>query len=98
MALIKIRGRKEPITVDNARGRQIKTLRFGDAAGNGKADPHDDLDLGDEWAGMLGQVEWIQLELAPQPKKFKVIRVVGDDTKVYQVPVDYKLKEGEELA
>lgn len=98
MSLIKIRGRKELIEVDHERGRKIKTLRFGDANGSGKADPKDDLDLGDEWAGTVGMVEWVELGKAKTPTKFKVIRRVGVDGTVFQVPIDYKLKDGEELA
>ncbi len=89
--------RKELITVDDARGRQIKLLRFGDVNGRGKVDPKTELDLGDEWAGTVGMIEYIELGKAKVPVKFKVMQdrnVVG---KVFQVPLDYKLKEGQEF-
>lgn len=89
--------RKELITVDDIRGRKIKTLRFGDFHGNGKGDPKDDLDLGDEWAGSLGMVEWVELGKAPTPKEFRVINRAGAGNMAFRVPLDYKLKEGEEF-
>ena len=98
MATIKIRGRREPITVDDTRARKIKVLRFGDVNGKGKADPHEDLDLGDEWAGTIGMVEWVELGKAKEIPKFKVIRRLDTPDRVFQVPVNYQLKAGEELA
>lgn len=58
--LISVRGRKEPIEVEEERGRKIKTLRFGDLNGNGKADLDTDIDLGDEWSGQLGRITAIE--------------------------------------
>ena len=96
MAIIKIRGRKEVIEVDNARGRQVKLLRFGDVNGKGKADPHDDLDLGDAWAGTIGQVEWVEIGKDAKPVGFRLIQKQGNGT-VYQVPKNYQLQAGEEF-
>ncbi len=98
MGIIKIRGRKDVIEVDTIRARKIKTLRFGDVNGKGKADPKDDLDLGDIWAGTIGMVEWVELGKQEKPVTFKVIRRAGIPDRVFQVPKDYQLKEGEELA
>lgn len=61
MAIITIRGRREPITIENDRARKIKLLRFGDLAGNGKADPGEMIDLGDEWAGEIGKISSIEI-------------------------------------
>lgn len=104
MARVKIRGRKDAIEIEDSRARQIKVLRFGKPDGTGKADPHDDLDLGDDWAGMLGQVDWIELDRKTVPKKTKVIRYQKDMGGMYgmqwvarEVPLDYILQEGESL-
>lgn len=96
MAKIKIRGRKEAITIEDDRARQIKVLRFGNSDGIGKADPHDDLDLGDEWAGMLGQVDWIELDRKPEVMKTKAVEI-KETRMVKIVPLDYTLQENEEL-
>lgn len=96
MALVKIKNRREPIEVSLERGRKIKKLRFGDLDGHGKLDPFDDLDLGDEWAGSIGQIEWIDLGKTTQKKEYKVISKVGEST-LFQVPLDYKLQDGEEF-
>lgn len=61
MALVYIRRKKEPIEIDNDRARKIKLLRFGDINGNGKADPSELVDLGDEWAGELGQIAAVEI-------------------------------------
>ena len=98
MAIIKIRGRKETITVDNMRGRKIKIARFGDIDGRGKMDPKTDLDLGDDWAGTIGQIEWVEIGKDAKKKEFKVIRRLDTKDRVFMVPIDYVLKSGEELA
>lgn len=98
MALIKIRGRKDPIEIDREKGIKIKTLRFGDVNGRGKADSKDDLVIGDEWAGTVGLVEWVELGKKAEPAKFRLIRVPGENSKVFKVPKDYQLKDGEEFA
>lgn len=96
MARIKIRGRKEPIEVDNARARSVKALIFGNTDGTGKADPHEYLDLGDAWAGMVGQVDWIELDRVIQPSKTKAVQIDATRT-VKMVPLDYTLQAGESL-
>jgi hypothetical protein len=96
MARVKIRGRKDAIEIEDSRARQIKVLRFGRPDGTGKADPHDDLDLGDDWAGMLGQVDWIELDRVVKPSQTKAVQVNATRT-VKIVPIDYTLQEGESL-
>lgn len=59
MALIKIRGRADPIVIDNERAKKLKARKFGD--GVAKADPHDLVDLGD-WAGEYGRITEIELD------------------------------------
>lgn len=58
--LITIRRRKDPVEVDEERGRKIKVLRFGDVNGNNKAEPDMDIDLGDDWSGKLDQIVSIE--------------------------------------
>lgn len=63
MALIYIKRKREPIEVSNDRARKIKQLRFGDpdGSGNNKAEPTEMIDLGDEWAGELGQIVSVEM-------------------------------------
>lgn len=62
MAFIKVKGRREPIEISNERARKIKALRFGDGISeSSKSDPTEMIDLGDEWAGELGQIVAIEL-------------------------------------
>lgn len=99
MPIIKIRGRREPIEVDYDRANKIKTLRFGGINGLGKADPKDDLVIGEEWAGTIGLVEWVELGKSVQKPQYKFIRFEGQkDNVVHQVPINYQLKEGEQFA
>lgn len=67
---IYIRGRKEPVIIeDNDRARRIKRLRFGDpTTGEGKADPSELLDLGDEWAGEIGKISGVEIK-KEEPKR-----------------------------
>lgn len=95
MAKIKIIGRREPIEIDNEKARAIKRMRFGDLDGNGKVDPKEDIDLGDEWAGKIGQIDWIELDKSVKPAKVKFIHRPDQPRVAIMVPIDYQLKEGE---
>lgn len=97
MALIKIRMRKELITVDNVRGKKVKLLRFGDVNGKGKADPQTELDLGDEWCGTVGMVEWVEIGKEAKPAGFRIMRKASVSDRVFQVPLNYTLQAGEEF-
>ena len=70
MAFIKIRGRREPVEIDNERARQVKARKFGTDTIE-KADPREDLDLGDVWSGEYGQVIGIELTPVKKPQKSK---------------------------
>ena len=61
MALIFIKKRREPIEIEYTRAKKIKDLRFGDINGNGKGAPLETVNLGDEWAGELGQISAVEL-------------------------------------
>jgi len=66
MATIKIRGRSDPLTIDDATARKIKDRKFGDH-GQPKAEPHELVDLG-EWSGEYGRITEIEMtkkDLAP---------------------------------
>ena len=71
MAFIYIRKRREPIEVENERARKIKLLRFGNQDGEGKADPSDLIDLGDDWAGEIGQISSVEITKT-RPQEVKV--------------------------
>ncbi len=97
MALIKIKGRKDALTIPDDVARKIKQRKFGDESrGVEKALSNDLVDLGDEWSGEYGQIVSIELERKISPKTWKMINKKGDRT-AYQVPLDYELKEGEEF-
>ena len=70
MALIYIKKRREPIEVDNERARKIKLLRFGNVDGVGKVDPSELIDLGDDWAGEIGQISAVEIK-KEQPREVK---------------------------
>lgn len=64
--VISVRGRKEPISLDDERGKAIKILRFGTIDNMGRrlkepADPKDDIDLG-SWVGEIGMIRSIEHE------------------------------------
>ena len=59
MGKIKIRGRLEPIEIENSRAQQIKDRKFGNN-GAEKADPQDLVDLG-EWSGEYSRIVEIEL-------------------------------------
>ena len=59
MARIKIRGRLEPIEMDNARAQKVKNRKFG-LNGEQKAEAIDTVDLGD-WAGEYGRIVEIEM-------------------------------------
>jgi hypothetical protein len=59
MATIKIRGRKEVITLDDDRAKKLKNRKFG-LNQTAKADPQDLVDLG-VWAGEYGRI--IEIEI-----------------------------------
>lgn len=60
MALIKIRGRLEPIAMDDARAKKIKERKFGVEGRVEKALPTELVDLGD-WSGEYGRIVEIEL-------------------------------------
>ena len=76
MAIIEIRGRREKLTIDNARALKIKTLRFGDINGNGMADSKDGIEIG-EWTGELGKIISIEIE---KPRVYKQEEVWQEPT------------------
>lgn len=84
--LVTIRRRKEPVEVDEERGRKIKLLRFGDVDGNGKAEPDTDIDLGDEWSGKLDQIVSIEF-----------VKVSENNGAAYNPEEDWKKHEAELL-
>jgi len=59
MAKIKIRGRFDPIEIDNARAQKVKDRKFGNN-GVEKAEATDVVDLGD-WAGEYGRIVEIEM-------------------------------------
>lgn len=59
MATIKIRGRLEPITIENDRAYKVKQRKFG-LDGVEKAEPTDVVDLGD-WAGEYSRIVEIEM-------------------------------------
>lgn len=96
MARIKIIGRREPIEIDGTEARKIKKLRFGDIDGIGKLDPNHDIDLGDAWAGKIGQIDWIELDRTVQPTKTRWVTVL-ETKRAKMVSMDYTLQAGEEF-
>lgn len=96
MAKIKIIGRREVIEVDGTKARQIKILRFGDSHGVGKVDPMTDIDLGDSWAGKIGQIDWIELDRKPQERTERPVEIKATRT-VKMMPLNYELQPGEEF-
>lgn len=58
---IYIKRKKDPIEVTEDRARKIKLLRFGND-GENKADPEELIDLGDEWAGKLGEITAVEIK------------------------------------
>lgn len=62
MARIKIRGRREELTLDNERALKLKRRKFG-LDNVEKAKPNDGVDLG-IWAGEYGQIVSIEIETA----------------------------------
>lgn len=72
MAIIKIRGRKDPIEVSNERGNKLKHQKFG-FNGIGRAEPNTPVDLGDIWCGLMSQIESIEIERenkSAEPQKY----------------------------
>jgi len=59
MATIKIRGRLEPIIVDDAIAKKVKARKFGD--GVAQAQPNELVDLG-EWSGEYGRIVEIEFQ------------------------------------
>lgn len=95
MAKIIIKGRKEPIELDNETAKKVKHRWCGDVStGAGKADPTDIVDLGD-WAGEYGSIRSIELDRYVPPPKTKPVQLANRSVKM--VPLDYKLQEGEEF-
>lgn len=96
MALISIKGRKDPIEVPNDIARKVKRRWLGVfETGEGKAEKTDVLDLGD-WAGEYGQIKSVELDKFQSKPKSKA--VFSEETKsVKFVPVDYQLQAGEKL-
>lgn len=59
LAKITIRGRKDPLYIDRGRAQKLKDLKFG-YNNTEKADPSDDVDLG-EWSGEMRRI--IEIEM-----------------------------------
>lgn len=93
MALIYIKRRKEPIEIDNDRARRIKAMRFGDLNGNGKLDEHELIDLGDEWAGELGQIAAVEIkkEAPPRPVYDPEAERRAEEAKLRAIPIDKRV-------
>ena len=93
-ARVFIKGRKEPIEIENDRARKLKVLRFGDANGNGKADPLQGIDLGDEWAGEIGKIATIELDRPAQTKKQfdQEQSCLEDAMKILAIPIAERAK------
>lgn len=93
-ARVFIKGRKEPIEIENDRARKLKILRFGDANGNGKADPMQGIDLGDEWAGELGKISSVELERREQTKQAfdQEQSCLEDAMKILAIPIAERAK------
>lgn len=69
MGIIKIKGKKEGVTVPNEVARQIKARWLG-LSGEQKRSPDSTLDLGDEWSGYYGDIKSVELEkVATQQKQ-----------------------------
>lgn len=69
MAIIKIKGRTDPIRIPNDRARTLKARWLGDPARQVEKAPRGDLvDLGD-WCGEYGQIASIELDKAPPVPK-----------------------------
>lgn len=61
MAKIHIKGRADPINVNNQMGREIKKIWLGEDL-TPPADTNRKLDLGDAWAGVYGQIKSVEIE------------------------------------
>lgn len=96
MAKITIKGRKEPIEVENEIAKRVKSRWCGDpTTGAGKAQKDDILDLG-EWAGEYGSIRSIELDkYKPAQVPTKAVQLQNRSVKL--VPLDYKLQDGEEF-
>ena len=69
MAIIKIKGRADPIIVSNDIARKVKQMKFGDEENHiVKAQSSDLVDLGDQWSGEFSRIVEIELD------KLKVYR------------------------
>lgn len=96
MAQIIIKGRKDPIVVDNDTAKRVKSRWCGDpTTGAGKAQKDDILDLG-EWAGEYGAIRSIELDrFIPPPKTRPVEYGNGMNRTIKMVPMNYQLQDGE---
>lgn len=92
MALIKIRGRLEPVVVDDERAKRIKERKFG-KDGVGAALPNELIDLGD-WAGEYGRIVEVELSKkssdASDPMELEKKRNKEERDKWLAQPVKYK--------
>jgi hypothetical protein len=87
MALVFIKRKKEPVEISNERARRIKVLRFGDQFGENKAEPTELVDLGDEWAGEIGQIVSVEITKDRPHEK-----IVEDPDKEYRAFIESQLK------
>lgn len=94
MALIFIKRRKEPIEISDERARKIKNLRFGDIDGIGKAEPTEMIDLGDEWAGELGQIIAVELtkKKSTTPVMNEFEKQVQDEQRLRELPPEKRIE------
>jgi hypothetical protein len=94
MAKIFIKGRNEPLEVQNEIAKQVKHRWCGDVStGAGKAEKSDIVDLGD-WAGEYGQIRCIELDRYIPPARTRPVETIATRT-VKIVPINYELNEGE---
>jgi len=77
MAKIKIRGRFEPIEIDNARAQKVKDRKFGNN-GIEKAEATDVVDLG-EWAGEYGRIVEIEMTIAEKRNSHEQDRATQEE-------------------
>lgn len=86
MALVHIKKRQDPIVISNERARKIKVMRFGTEANDYKdaLDPRELIDLGDLWAGEIGEIKGI--ELTPDSKPAPIMS--AHDRKIEEVEAE----------
>lgn len=95
MAFIYIRGRREPIEIENDRARKIKALRFGDINGENKADPSEMVDLGDDWAGELGKITAVEITKKPveRAKSDPEAEHKIEEARMLALPIETRLEQ-----